>query len=104
MRAVSSVARSEVAGLAKAARAVKVRVGTLVGASVRVLSGSCSNVTLGGAAGRGWDEAGTLCVIGGERCVGAPSAGSHSQDLYGGSTYALPCGVVVVGLVALVRA
>ena len=70
MRAASSVARSEVAGLAKAARAVKVRVGTVVGASVRVLSGSCSNVTLGGAAGRGWAEAGTLCVIGVEGAWG----------------------------------
>ena len=53
MRAVSSVARSEVAGFAKAARAVKGRVGTVVGASVGVLSGSCSNVTLCGAAGGG---------------------------------------------------
>ena len=81
MRAASSVARSEVAGLAKAARAVKVRVGTVVGASVRVLSGSSSIVTLCCAEGGCWDELVTLCGVGGGRCVGAPSASSHNQDL-----------------------
>ena len=112
MRAASWMARSTVEGLAKEARAAQVGVGTVVGGGASscqvtrggsrgVLSGSSSIVTLCGAAGGCWDE---LCGVGGGRCVGAPSAGSHSQDLYGGSTYALPCGVVVVGLVALMRA
>ena len=92
MRAVSWVARSTVEGLAKAARADQVRVGTIVGSGASlctvtrsgatgVLSGSCSIVTLCGAAGGSWDELVTLCGVGGGRCVNAPSASSQSQDL-----------------------
>ena len=74
MRAASSVARSAVDGLAKAARAVQVGVGTMVGGgpsscqvtrsgggSGGVLSGSSSIVTLCCAAGGCWDELVTLC-------------------------------------------
>jgi hypothetical protein len=94
MRAASWVARSAVEGLAKAARAVEVGVGTVVGGgpsscqvtrggggSGGVFSGSSSIVTLCYAAGGCWDELVSLCGVGGGRCVGAPSASSHNQDL-----------------------
>ena len=97
MCAVSWVARSTVAGLAKAARADQVRVGTIVGSGASlctvarsgatgVLSGSCSIVTLCGAAGGCWDANVTLCGNGGGRCGVAPSARPQNQDLYAGST------------------